>query len=116
MNLVIILLASTWFIRIIRNLVSFIALWWIKEYRIDRMTIQFRTNTLRSIIFPVFRLPPITPKTVIIFILVSVSIFSFILFTQITLILKLLLIDLLLFPLIAIFVHGEGKTIRVTIL
>lgn len=44
MNTIFILIAIVWVFRIITNILSWTALWWIKEYRFDRMLIHLKTK------------------------------------------------------------------------
>ncbi|EKD28363.1 MAG: hypothetical protein ACD_79C00330G0002, partial [uncultured bacterium] len=49
-----------WIVRIVRNLVSYIQLWYIKEYRSDRMWIHLtKTEQAKKLYFPPFKKPPV---------------------------------------------------------
>lgn len=58
------LIGILWLVRIGVNLLSYINLWWVKEYRFDRMLIHLRTAQGRRILFPAWKRPPLTPKAV----------------------------------------------------
>ncbi len=56
-------LSVLWMVRIVANVVSYVRLWRIKEYRIDRMMIHLGTTQGRQILFIPWKTPPLTPKT-----------------------------------------------------
>lgn len=58
-----------WSVRILRNIISYIHLWYVKEHRPDRMIVHLRTRQGKRILFPQFKIPPLTPKTVLLSIL-----------------------------------------------
>jgi UDP-N-acetylmuramoyl-tripeptide--D-alanyl-D-alanine ligase len=53
------------FLVILRTAVTYVHLWFVKEYRTDRMLIHLGTKQGRGILFPPFRLPPKSPKTIV---------------------------------------------------
>lgn len=57
-------IALLWTIRILFNIMSFTHLWWVKEYRWDRMFIHLRTPQGRMVYFLPWRRPRISPKSV----------------------------------------------------
>ena len=67
MNSILAIVAFIWGVRIILNTLSYIHLWYIKEYRFDRMLIHLKSPQGKKILFPPWRRPPITPKTVVVF-------------------------------------------------
>lgn len=98
------ILSFVWIIRIIANVLTYIQLWYIKEYRFDRMLIHLNTNQGKRLLFASFKRPPVSPKTVFLFgacgaldALVFFFIPGFVL-------VKLFLLDLLTFPLTALLV------------
>ncbi len=48
----------------IRLIVPYVHLWYVKEYRFDRMMIHLRTPQGKSVLIVPFKLPPFSPKTV----------------------------------------------------
>ncbi len=98
------LILFLWALRIIANVLSFVYLWYIKEYRFDRMWVYIKTASLKSLIFPSFRRPPIRPKA---FFLVSASVAilgMFYIFFPFIPLAKILIVDLLTFPVMSILV------------
>src|SRR3989304_297397 len=49
----------------IRNTLSYALLWWVKEYRFDRMRIHLRTKQGHRVWWPPFRLPRRSPKAIV---------------------------------------------------
>lgn len=100
MNILIIVFSFLWMVRIVANILSWTYLWWIKEYRFDRMRIHLKTKQGKKILFPSFRLPPRSLRSV------SVAIVSILLLSVLYMftgrsILSILFIDLLSFPVTA---------------
>lgn len=104
MNTILSLLLFLWLLRITANVLSYVHLWWVKEYRFDRMFIHLRTKQGRRIFFIPFRLPPISPKTVVLA-LITISVLSFLFFTITSpTVLVVFFLDLLTFPLTSLMV------------
>ncbi|MEK7592241.1 MAG: UDP-N-acetylmuramoyl-tripeptide--D-alanyl-D-alanine ligase [Patescibacteria group bacterium] len=104
MNIVIFIIVLFWVFRIVWNILSYAHLWFVKEYRIDRMRIHLRTDQGKRVLFPSFRRPPVSPKS---FVLVFVTILSFGIFLYaeyFTILFSLLIFDLLLFPFMGVIV------------
>ena len=87
------------------NISSYIHLWYVKEYRPDRMFIHLRrTAQGKWIYFPKLKLPPLTLKTLTLFIaLTSTEILLFISLPY-SILVNLLLLDMFLFPLSFVYV------------
>jgi UDP-N-acetylmuramoyl-tripeptide--D-alanyl-D-alanine ligase len=100
------LIAFFWYIRIVRNILSYVHLWHVKEYRSDRMLVHLKTKQGKMILFPARRLPPITPKTVcfVIFMLTVCSLGAW--FLPFPLLVKMAAVDVSTFPLTFFFVIG----------
>ena len=98
MNILLDIIFYVWCLRILANIFSFIQLWFIKEYRLDRMLIHLRTNQGKKIYFLPFRRPPIIPKTICLFFLMFFSNFLIFWIPEAHWVLKLFIIDLLSFP------------------
>ncbi len=49
----------------LRTIVAYAALWYVKEYRFDRMIIHLKTPQGRTVLFPSFRRPPVSPKSLV---------------------------------------------------
>lgn len=58
------IVALVWIARIIHNTLAFIQLWWVKEYRFDRMLVHLKTQQGKRIYFLPFRGLKISPKTI----------------------------------------------------
>lgn len=93
-----------WSIRIFVNILAYIHLWYIKEYRFDRMLIHLQTKQGRNILFPSFRRPPITPKTIVLC-LGTITVL-YLVYTLIpgSTVLKLLVTDIMTFPVLSLLV------------
>ncbi len=98
------ILAAIWIIRIIYNLLTYTALWYVKEYRFDRMIVHLHTREGKNIFFPPFRKPPLGPRAVFIFTGSSVIIGGFVWMGGPALLVRLLIVDLLSFPISALIV------------
>jgi UDP-N-acetylmuramoyl-tripeptide--D-alanyl-D-alanine ligase len=66
MNYVWYVIGGLWTARILLNVLSYVQLWYVKEYRFDRMLIHLKTPQGKKLLFIRFRRPPITPKTIVI--------------------------------------------------
>lgn len=99
-----ILFASVWSIRIIANTLSFIHLWYIKEYRSDRMWIHWKITPVTKLLFPPFRMPPITPKTRMLSMMSLISVGLILLILPGHLLIRIIVLDLLAFPITALWV------------
>ncbi|MEK7065446.1 MAG: hypothetical protein AAB961_00500, partial [Patescibacteria group bacterium] len=64
MNVLGAIVALVWIARIIHNTLAFIQLWWVKEYRFDRMLIHLKTDQGGRIYIVPFRGLKISPKTI----------------------------------------------------
>ena len=104
MNIVLLLVLVVWSIRIFANVLSYVHLWFVKEYRFDRMLIHLGTPQGRQIFFPSFRLPRISPKTIVIFTGSGVIFVFLFLFLPIHVLLRFLVIDVVTFPITGILV------------
>lgn len=98
------ILVFLWITRISANVFSYIHLWYIKEYRLDRMRIHLGTPQGKRLWFISWRLPPLTTKTI--FLVASSFGMLFILYfsLDIYIIIRLLILDLISFPLISFLV------------
>lgn len=104
MNILIILICLFWSARILSNLLSYINLWYIKEYRLDRMLIHLKTKQGKLLFFLPFRKPPVSPKTTVLLamgILCCIAIFHIL---RLNIFIKFLFIDLISFPVISLWV------------
>ena len=100
MNILIIFLSFLWMVRIVCNIFSWTSLWWIKEYRWDRMRIHLKTKQGKKILFPSFRLPPRSFRSLSV-VAVSILLLSVLYMFTDRSILSILFIDLLSFPMTA---------------
>lgn len=65
MNLIVTILGGMWLVRIVANLLTYVHLWFVKEYRFDRMWIHLHTSQGKRLMFAPWRLPPASPKTIV---------------------------------------------------
>lgn len=104
MEILIILLALFWGVRNILNVLSYAQLWWVKEYRWDRMIIHLRTPQGKRFLWPERRRPPISPKSALL-VLLSLSVWGYIVWVlRIPILLRLAIADILSFPITWIIV------------
>jgi len=99
------IIATIWSIRILGNISSYIHLWYVKEYRPDRMIIHLkRTTQGKWIYFPKWKLPPLSIKTFVLAILLTGSEIALFLFLPYHMLTRLAVIDLALFPISFVYV------------
>ncbi|MEK9143267.1 MAG: Mur ligase family protein [Patescibacteria group bacterium] len=104
MELLVFLLEGIWGVRIVFNILTYAQLWWVKEYRWDRMIIHLRTPQGKRFLWPGRRRPPVSPKSTIL-VLLSLSVCGFILWNlSFPIIYRLAIADLTSFPITWIFV------------
>ena len=104
MNVLLIILVLVWCVRILSNILSYINLWFVKEYRFDRMRIHLKTPQGKRILFISFRRPPLSPKTITLTVLSSVGLSYLFFLLPLPILIRLLIIDMCTFPVIALFV------------
>lgn len=94
-----------WSIRIFGNIIAYVHLWFIKEYRPDRMVIHI-TKTIqgRWIYFPAWKLPPLSPKTVVLTCCLIGSELVLFFICPFPMLIRLLVMDVSLFPISFFFV------------
>jgi UDP-N-acetylmuramoyl-tripeptide--D-alanyl-D-alanine ligase len=100
----VLILSIIWGIRIVLNLSSFIHLWYIKEYRFDRMVIHLQTKQGKRLLFLPFRRPPLSPKSIVIFIISLLTILVLFYLLPFHTFIKLAILDISLFPITLVFV------------
>lgn len=93
-------IAIAWGLRILLNILSYIYLWYLKEYRFDRMLIHLKSPQGKNIFFLPWRRPPVRLKTIALFI---GTLFVLWIIPG-PIILRLLLADLLSFPVVSVLV------------
>ena len=104
-ELLILIIAVIWSIRILVNISSYIHLWYVKEYRPDRMIIHLkRTTQGKWIYFPKWKLPPLSIKTIVLAILLTGSEIILFIFLPYHVLIRLVIVDLVLFPLSFLYV------------
>jgi len=105
MSTIQIVLALLWAVRIGINIFSYITLWFMKEYRPDRMLIHLKKTTQgKFILFPSWKVPPFSLKTCALTGLLFSSELALFLLLPYQLFVKLLIMDCALFPLSFLFV------------
>lgn len=93
-----------WSIRIIANVLSFIQLWYVKEYRFDRMLIHLKTSQGKRLLFLPFKRPPLSFKALVLFGVSFCLAILVILFSPFPLYFSFLILDLGSFIFIALLV------------
>lgn len=93
-----------WGIRILLNILAYTSLWFLKEYRWDRMLIHLKSPEGRRILMPPLRRPPITPKTVVLVSVGGILLTSLGIALPGPLAFKLFTVDILTFPVLSILV------------
>lgn len=93
-----------WAFRIVINIAAYAHVWWVKEYRFDRMLIHLATEEGKRMLFVRWRRPRISPKTLAIIIGSVISVTLFWIILPLPLWGRFLVIDLLAFPLTWIIV------------
>ncbi|MBI4066306.1 hypothetical protein HY411_01175, partial [Candidatus Gottesmanbacteria bacterium] len=104
MELLILSAAFIWGVRIVFNILTYAEVWWVKEYRWDRMIIHLRTPQGKRFWWPQRRRPPISPKSILL-VLFSFVFFGYLVWTLgLPILLRLVIADMLSFPITWIFV------------
>lgn len=93
-----------WSIRIFGNILAYIYLWYIKEYRFDRMLIHLKTRQGKRMLFPPWRRPPITPKSVLLFLVSTVCLYALFVRLPFNWIVNFLITDIATFPILSFWV------------
>lgn len=106
MNMLVWIIATLWALRLIRNTLGFAALWFVKEYRFDRMKIHLSADVFRRSLFPQFRLPPKSLKAAMLTAGTLGVIFLFVFLLPGNLFVRFILADLVHFPLTAALVFA----------
>lgn len=97
-------IAIIWGVRIIFNILTYAQLWWVKEYRWDRMIIHLHTSQGKRFWWPQQRRPPISPKsTLLVFLGLSISVYI-VWVLNFPILLRLAIVDAVSFPVTWIFV------------
>lgn len=104
MDTIAFLLSLLWLVRILRNILSYVNLWYVKEYRWDRMMIHLRTPQGKRIYFLPARQPPITPKTITLVVSLLTAMVLLYVYLPFFSLVKSLVIDILMVPLSFLFV------------
>jgi UDP-N-acetylmuramoyl-tripeptide--D-alanyl-D-alanine ligase len=104
MNIILLLISVPWTIRLVGNLLSYVHLWYVKEYRWDRMWIHLHTKQGRLILFPARRIPPLSPKAVVLFFSTFLACGALFFLLPVHPLLALFVLDIALFPITALLV------------
>lgn len=99
MPIVIAILSVLWTLRIVGNVMSFVRLWWVKEYRWDRMIIHLKTVQGRGVYFLPWKLPHCSPKSVVLIGMSLMLLVVVVLSSGLPVLLALFIADILSFPL-----------------
>ncbi len=100
LNLIIFL----WMIRISANIFSFVYLWFIKEYRFDRMVVHIKSSGIKFLLFPSFRRPPFRPKAFALVVCCFAVLMSIYFLLPLSRLVNIITIDLISFPVVAAMV------------
>ncbi len=93
------LISIIWSIRILANISSYIHLWYVKEYRPDRMLIHLRrTSQGKWIYFPKWKLPPLSIKTAVLATILTGSEIALFLLLPYHIFVRFVIVDIALFP------------------
>ena len=93
-----------WMVRIALNVFTYAEVWWVKEYRWDRMLIHLRTAQGKRFWWPQRRRPPISPKSILLVLFSFVFLGYVIWISELPFLLRLAIADLLSFPVMWILV------------
>lgn len=104
MEILIVLIALIWGARIIRNIVTYAHLWWVKEYRSDRMIIHLRTPQGKRFWWPDYRRPPISIKSILLVLLTLGVCSSIVLGLRTPILFRMVIADIVSFPITWILV------------
>lgn len=100
----ILLIAIFWELRIVLNSLTYAHLWWVKEYRWDRMIIHLRTPQGKRFWRLPWRRPPLSPKSALL-VLLTLAFGGYIVWAiHVPLLLRLAIADVVSFPLTWMFV------------
>lgn len=104
MEVLLYFIAVVWGVRIILNILTYAQLWWVKEYRWDRMIIHLRTSQGKRFWWPQQRRPPLSPKPILL-VLVSFIFLGYVIWISgLPILFRLAIADLMSFPVTWIFV------------
>ncbi|MDP1722626.1 MAG: Mur ligase family protein [Candidatus Gottesmanbacteria bacterium] len=98
------LIPLLWGIRIVSNILTYTQLWWVKEYRWDRMFIHLHTAQGKRLLWPERRRPRVLPKSALIVLFSLIFLGSILLANSWPILLRLFAMDLLSFPMTWIIV------------
>ncbi|MBI5449463.1 hypothetical protein HY948_04060 [Candidatus Gottesmanbacteria bacterium] len=104
MNSLLDVILVIWWFRIVANIASCIQLWYIKEYRIDRMLVHLKTEEGKGVLWMDFRRPRISPKTIVLGISCALAVYTLYSSLSIHPLLRLFVIDCLTFPIVSVLV------------
>lgn len=88
-----------WSLRIIADVLAYVQLWWIKEYRFDRMLVHLGTTQGKRILWPQWKRPPVKPKTILLATSTVTALCALFIFLPFQPIVNIFLADLFSFPL-----------------
>lgn len=91
-------LSFVWSLRIIGNVLSFTHLWWVKEYRWDRMFVHLGTSQGKGIYFMPWKRPRRSPKSVLLAATTLAVLSGFVLLSGLPYLAGLFVADLMSFP------------------
>ncbi|MBI5620289.1 hypothetical protein HY949_00745 [Candidatus Gottesmanbacteria bacterium] len=97
-------IAIVWGVRILLNILSFTHLWWVKEYRSDRMRIHLGTPQGKRIFWLLPRRPQLSPKSLALMACSTGTLAMVIWSIPAPILLRMLVADLISFPLTWLFV------------
>src|SRR3989344_5223475 len=98
MSAFVVIVSILWITRIAGNVLSYAKLWWLKEYRFDRMFIHLRTKQGKQILFIPFHFYHVSPKSILLILLTFLLLAFLYMYVPMTWWLAFLVVDLLTFP------------------
>lgn len=102
MKTVFTLVSLIWLARIVANVFSYVQLWFVKEYRFDRMWIHLHTSQGKRFWFISWRLPHVSPKSIALSLICATILLVLLIYLPINWWLRLLIADFLSFPITAL--------------
>lgn len=98
MEILLMIIGLLWGIRIVSNILTYTQLWWVKEYRWDRMLIHLGTAQGKRIIWPERRHPRVSPKSALIVLFSLIFLVIILLVNSWSILFRLFVADVLSFP------------------
>lgn len=112
MNLFFSIIILIWIVRIVHNVVCFVNLWWVKEYRLDRMLIHAKTDQGKKLAVIRFSGFHVSPKSVFLVGLTLISAMYLYFLLPFSTLVRLFVLDIASFPLTSLLVLTTNLPLR----